>query len=272
MIYITGITHYTNFTEYDCFESNTDSHMTISTDQLKTLLIKFGDNIVNAKLINNQISTEHCINSMISGDNRHRSGAHYTLLSKISKDNFKLVNSNGITSYIGELQLRRYIQKKDVVNCKIEVDKIVSNETYETRNDESFNRSIAEKYKIYLAKTSLLGHDMSFDYDIEGTQVKLQCYTGTSKQVIVPKFVTIIMKEAFTVTGIEKITLDNGITHIGEAAFQRCNLREITIPETVELKCPWAFYENKRLVGENDEYKDTIKILSSKTVILDEIR
>ena len=67
---------------------------------------------------------------------------------------------------------------------------------------------------------------MSFDYMIEGTNVKLKRYTGTTKYVIIPKFITSIMARAFDNCKIETLTLEEGLGAIGAYSFGDCSIKQ----------------------------------------------
>ena len=267
MIYIIGTIYYANGTSYRCFEVHTESIFTLSTNELCRLIDR-GARIENATIANSSVSLENCINNIHSENNGSNSGANYILLCKIAKDEFKLVDFNGNVTYREEKKLNRKIKSDRVVNCKIENEKMISLGTYTVKEDKEFNSTIAEKYKIYTAKTALLGKNMSFKYKIEGKQVKLYSYTGTSKTVIIPKFITSIMENAFLYCDIEELTLDNGLTHIGTSAFQGCSIGEVTIPETAQFIGQWAFYENKKLTTGDGNYKSSIKISNKETIII----
>ena len=60
--------------------------------------------------------------------------------------------------------------------------------------------------------------------------------TGKSKEVVVPKGITIIGNKAFAGQDITKVTIPEGVTTIGDRAFYECaNLTEVTLPESAKF-------------------------------------
>ena len=167
-------------------------------------------------------------------------------------------------------KLSNYIKQKAIANCSIENEKLISFGTYNITKDIDFEAQIKDKYDRYVAKSTMLGKKMSFDYIIEGRMVKLVKYTGITKDVIIPKFVTTIMTSAFQKCGIETLIMDNGIKHIGDTAFQGCNLSEIVIPQTVEFMGSNVFYKNSKLLTQDGDYRDDrITIVNKNATIID---
>ena len=273
MIYVIGKRHHTREKWFKCIDTNTETIFDgLAKDICRWILIRRID-IVNVKIVNKETVIEGWFNGIHNAIGKTATetstGAHYVLLCKLDKNKYKIVDYNGKVSYIGKRQLYKHTWNGVVANCKIEDEKIISVGTYDIIENTEFNKHIAEKYNIYIAKTNLLGHNMSFDYTIEGSKVKLVQYTGTSKTVIIPKFITTIMNRAFSDCKTETITLDRGLNHIGGYAFKGCNITQITIPDTVELICPWAFYSNRSLINTEGEYTQKIKLMSNKTKVID---
>ena len=154
-----------------------------------------------------------------------------------------------------------------IANCESKNGKLVSIDLYKVYQDTKLEEQIAKKYKAYVAKTALIGCKMAFDYRRGGDQVKLIRYIGKTKDVVIPNFITSIIENAFMNCKLNTLTLDNGLTYIGGQAFDSCELREVTIPETIEIICDSAFIGNKRLVTENGEYRNKIKLLNRRTKI-----
>ena len=69
-------------------------------------------------------------------------------------------------------------------------------------------------------------------------------YNGSEKNVVVPSFVTVIGKSAFSRNStLVGITLSNSLTKIEDWAFGNCeNLREIVIPDSVIELGEYSFY------------------------------
>ena len=222
--------------------------------------------IKNAKIDNNEIVLTDWPNPITTEGLTKKRG--FTLINKIAQDTFRLVSNNEWVDHVNGEELREYIKINEVYNCTLRDGNYYSIDTHNIRQDNQFEQLIAEKYKRHIALTTLLGHGMEFDYVIEGEQVKLKGYTGTAKEVIVPRFVTTILENAFGGTKIEALKLDTGLKYIGGFAFDGCNISEIIVPETVELICVEAFGGNDKLVDSYGEYKDTIKLLNKNTVTI----
>ena len=111
---------------------------------------------------------------------------------------------------------------------------------------------------------------MSFKYTIENNQVKIMRYTGATKNVILPNFITTIAESAFFRCKIETLVLNEGLKYIGCCAFEENNLSEIVIPQTVEFVGVGALRGNKRLTDHYGDYREaTVKILNPKALIID---
>ena len=195
-------------------------------------------------------------------------GPDHTLICKVAKNKFKLISYANDITYVTREELVKYTTEKRVGNCRIKNGALESICTYTVITEPEFKANIDDKYNTFIAKTSLLGHNMSFKYIIEGTEVKLMKYTGTSKHVIVPKFITSIMEGAFQYTKIETLALDIGLKSIGSIAFHSCNISEITIPETVKFIGRAAFNENKGLMDRNGLYTNKLKLINPETVVI----
>ena len=269
MIYIIEIRRFSNPSWYTCFESNTESVFDGSTEDLIRWLSKHEKCIENMKLLNNRIVTGNSFEELHSVSNSKATGSEYILLGKVASDKFKMVNYKGEIIYTRKSQLHRYIDTRKIANCRKEDGKIVYTNTTDTQKDTELEAEIAEKYKIYVAKSALLGIKMSFDYTIEGNQVKLKRYTGKSQTVIIPKFVTTIMDRAFLDVSIDTLTLSNGLKYIGGFAFSGCGISEVTIPDTVEIICKNAFTDNRKLTTRDGVYTKNIKVLNKETMIID---
>lgn len=107
--------------------------------------------------------------------------------------------------------------------------------------------NIEERYKRYIAKSKLLGKNMEFEYAIKQEDVILTKYKGTSKDVVIPPFITVIGVDAFKNTGIENVEFNDGLRLIELNAFENCNLSKVEIPESVRTVQQSAFTCNKGL-------------------------
>ena len=225
MIYVIRINNQlTDNTTYTCFDTDTESVFNGKLEDIKIWLSSQGISIENLKLIRDKPVIKQWFNKIHSSSGIKNNGSDYILLSKMNEDKFKIVDYTGKVMCTAEDKLRKTIGRNLIANCKIRLGKIVSVNTYDILEDIHFNEYIDEKYKIYSAKMSLLGQNVSFYYTIENEQVRLVKYTGTSKTIILPNFITIIMNRAFMDCPIDSITLNRGIRSIGCNAFDNCNL------------------------------------------------
>ena len=165
-------------------------------------------------------------------------------------------------------ELEQFAKQHKIANCEIVDGTCKSIDVLSIKIDKQFNKHIAEKYERHTILTALLGRPMTFKYSIEGNEVKLKEYTGESKDIIIPKFITSIMAFAFVGHKIETINLERGLKYIGNAAFEDCRIKEITIPDTVEFIGQAAFFGNKRLVNSKGEYTNKVKILNRDALIV----
>ena len=167
----------------------------------------------------------------------------YILMGKSSEQEFKLINPASTVTHIREKRLKELIDIGDVANCDFVegTEKIYrSTDTYTIKTDPKFKALIDQKYREFIAKTNLLGLDISFRYVIENHDVKIKSYTGTSEKVILPSFITTVCGSVFMYRHIYELKLNKGLKHIGAAAFAGNNLKYIEIPETVEFICQQA--------------------------------
>ena len=126
--------------------------------------------------------------------------------------------------------------------------------------------SVKYQYEQFKLRNSLMGIDMSFKYKIQGKDVILEKYLGTTKHVIVPKFITKIGIGAFLAQGIKSVKLSDGLTAIDTLAFMDNDIEEIVVPKTVYTIGKFALAGNMRLfkINENKEYEidtDRVKLL-----------
>ena len=269
MLYILSIIETPNneTMAYTVFETSTESYFKAYTDTIMELVIRHKLNLKNMKLVGGKIVPEQfckihkeCRDATI--------GPPYTLLCQVDSDTFKLAFYTEDAIYVSGEKLKELIASNAVGNCILQDGTYKSTGTYSVDYSTPFKKYIAEKYKIYVAKSALLGRNMTFEYIVEGREVKLTKYTGTANDVIVPKFITSIMTRAFKNSGITKLVLDDGLKSIGAFSFAHCDIAELVIPKTVEIICGGAFYKNKELVRNIGEYTHKIKVLNKRTVIL----
>ena len=167
------------------------------------------------------------------------------------------------------------IESDKSTNCSIIENfdiKIKALDVQTIQKDTEFEKEIALKYKNFNAKTKLLYHEsMAFDYEIEGQEVRISKYIGSSKNIILPSFVTSIMYRAFWGIGVETIKLNEGLKTIATEAFISNRLEEVELPSTVEIVGNAAFRFNEKLfTAENKIDTNRFKLLNNKTILLDQ--
>ena len=187
-------------------------------------------------------------------------GAEFVLIGVVDNTTFKLARTNEDVVLVDKEQLLRYTRENNIANCAIINHEFIPLDIYNMKAKEEFKKYIREKYERHVALTNLLGRQMTFEYSTEGEEVKLKKYTGSTRHIIIPKFVTVIMTRAFHGCKIDSIILENGLKAIGSQAFKECGISEISIPESVEFIGQSAFYGNKRLVDVYGKYTDKIII------------
>ena len=271
MMHIVGITEYSKGDRlFTLFETNTESFFAVDKEEMKRIIIIHKMHTANMELLNGNIQNKHWYNQLHLEKEFIHTGSEYILICEIEEGKYKLARHDVGISYFNSEQLQTCLKYHKIANCDIINGKLKSTGTYKITKDNQFEAEIKERYERYVAKSTLLGRQMSFNYTIEGKKVKLIKYTGITKDVIIPKFVTTITEKAFNNCNIETLTLEEGLRYIGRGAFSGCNLSEIIIPQTVEFIDKEVFYRNKRLVNDYNEYKrDKVKILNSRTTVLD---
>ena len=208
------------------------------------------------------------------------------LLAKTNDNRFKILVANATIQYISERELKSRILEGQLSNCDYLKDNIEtifkSIDTTTITRDKSFEKHIAKKYEEYIAKTKLLGMSSEFSYTIEGKEVKLKKYTGTSKKIILPGFITTITGNAFYGLKTEEVNLNDGLMYIGSSAFEYNNIESVRIPGTVKFIGSNAFSGNTalmktkvvnrsmkpKIIGYNEK---TFILGSSKTIVIDNI-
>ena len=272
MIYVVSIRKYFDGNRsYILFETGTESFFKGDKEFLRDLIVRYRMNLRNTNLIDYEETDTLWYNKINCTDaDGISTESEYVLMCTINNNTFKLISKDKEVIYVDREKLTKYTEANKIANCQIKNDKYKSIGTYTVNRDMQFENLIAEKYKAYEAKSTLLGRKMSFEYIIEGRQVKLKEYTGTTKDVIVPKFITSIMDRAFIYSKIETVILEEGLKSIGNCAFEGCNLSEVVIPKTVQFLGKGAFFRNKKLIADSGGYwEDKVKVLSKKTTMLD---
>lgn len=270
---------------YKVYDTCSDSVMMLKPEILRSILIAGKIPVVKTTIQDNQIILHDWVNNVgleigesESGLERKFTGAKYVLIAKIGSL-YKVVDYSGNIFNISSEVLKDTIESKNVANCTTgNIDgklKIKTTDIFEIVKDKEFESAIESRYKSFIAKTLLLGvGDMSFKYEIENKEVRLEEYTGSSKDVILPPFITAIMAGAFVNSNITSIKISSGLKVIGKRAFLIASkfkgLNHIELPETVELIGESAFAGNTKLFKANDTLDTSrFKLFNSNTVILD---
>ena len=271
-----------NNTLYKIFDTHSESLMSIETDLLTEIILNTKMHVVNASIQNGKILVKNWINGIYTEVNKHGNkqqyGSSYVLIRK-EKDEYKLVDIKGdITYYKMTLELKDLIRSGEVANCIFKYDSgessIETEDVQIIHKDTNYEQLIDTKYTQFINKTRLLGYgDMSFTYTIEGQEVRLEKYTGTSKDIIMPSFVTAVRQEAFILKDIKTLRLNEGLKIIGTRAFASYHnsrlLGQVEIPSTVEMLGAGAFYGNDKLFDSKYNLNtDRFKIRNNKTIIL----
>ena len=233
---------------YHLFDTHTESVIEANTKLVLELINTYKMEIKNIYIEDNTIQIKDWPHKIepYSRNKKDRESS-YVLLGRVREGLFKTVVSIGRVDYLSEESLKSVIEKGWVANCEYAADgdkTYKSVDTYSIKTDPNFIKHIREKYTEFIAKTALLGMDTSFKYTIENEEVKLTSYTGSSKKVILPSFITTVCGRAFHHTGIQELKLNEGLKYIGKDAFCANNLNFVSIPSTVEFVGQSAFYYN----------------------------
>ena len=282
MIYIISIlkSEHGTILYYRCFETCSESSMLLGSGNIKEILEEKKIHIVNAKIKNNNIALINWANNIhvespSFEDGRFTAahcGSKYVLLSK-ENNNYRIIDHRGTLYTMEEDLIKDMIRSEDIANCSIDTkggNQITASDIYKIQEDEEFEKIIAARYTRFMAKAAIIGHsDITFRYKIENREVKLHKYTGSSKNIIIPSFITAIMAEAFKDARIETINLNEGLEFIGPKAFYNVELNYIEIPSTVKIIGAGAFGENRKLFDNTSRpNKDRFKLRNSKTIIM----
>ena len=222
---------------YHLFETHTESKIQ-ADDKLVIQLInnpKMG--IKNMSIEDNKIQ----IKEWPLGINQHENGKNdrksdYILLNRLNENNFKLFSCfTNETVTLSDIQLKMVIESNRIANCNCENEIYKSIDTYNVKTDKKFIEHIKMEYEKFRLKTLIFGMDIKFSFIIENEEVKLKKYTGKSKKVILPSFATALCDSALAYKGIQELTLNSGLRHIGNNAFNGNNIQTIELPRTVEF-------------------------------------
>lgn len=271
MMYIIRISNW-NKPVYRVIDTNTDSIIDGDKDYIIDIARKCKLGIKNAEIKGRKLVIDEwqdCI--QYNGYDKYID-RNYVLVGKINNDKYRLVySSSGKPICMSKYSLRMKAINNEIANYHI---KNTNGEIEYFEKDVLDIRPDSElvdiKYNKFIAKSALLGTDMSFNYTIEGKNVKLLKYTGKSKRVIVPSFVTSIGTEAFKDTEIEEIKLSEGLRFIGINAFEQTELKEIVLPNTLEymFNSTKNRYEGPGVSNKKHLGLEGIKCLNASTIIV----
>ena len=288
MYYLTWISRLPGEKElYSLFETHTESRIALDEDSLKFFIAEYGAEIKNAILDRGEIYIKDWLSSQYITKGKLVNTKNSILLTKINEDLFEILISPGIVKYANAKQLKHYIKSNKLKNCtnlrgingKTEYKSVG---TYTTTTDKKFNDQIDKKYQTFILKTLVIGCNMSFKYIIRDHEVKLIRYTGNSKRVIIPDFITTICSNAFIPSSsmhtdsddsiddkVYELTLSEGLKFIGNRAFQDNNIKKVIIPSSVKHLYKSTFAGNHELCNIHGTFfKDKIILLNSNTKIL----
>lgn len=177
--------------------------------------------IMNADIVNGEISLHEWVKHMEMTD---------TIVMTIIDDRiYKIYRGSQSVEYIDKRELDTF---KVINNIDGEYK-----DTVHIEQDFEFKEQIEDKYRQFLAKTKMLGVDVRFEYNVEGTEVIINNYVGDSKNVIIPNFVTIIKSYALACLELDSISVGGSIKRIGAFSFSGNNVEYIRLPKTLEFMC-----------------------------------
>ena len=252
-------------TVYHLFETHTESTLKITEKTIVELINQHGMKAKNFTLKEGKVQLKDWPHKITHCTEDNNTGIlDYILLGKSSEQEYKLINPASTVTYLTEKRLKELIDIGDVANCDY-IEEAAgriyrSIDTYAIKANPKFKTYIDKKYDEFKAKTALIGLDISFRYTIENDDVKLTSYTGTSERVILPSFITTIHSSVFMYRHIHELKLNNGLKHIGAAAFAGNNLKHLELPETVEFLCQQACDFNHTRITVKKTNPDTVII------------
>ena len=276
MLYLIGVWESRNeeHTIYSLFETNSESKIIGNKKLITEILRGHKMQAMNFSINKGKIELKQWPNgSSILSAHGQSSKMYYILLTNIDEQKFKLVNLLGSITYCSTAELKSLIDRRRVMNCCVMIDQGItcykSEDTYSINEDASFKKHIGIKYEEFRAKILLLGISTDFKYEIENKNVVLTEYTGRSKRVIIPGFITIISNNAFAHKGITDLRLSEGLKYIGEEAFLRNKIPEVIIPRSVKFIGDRAFFGNEGRLSPRIYDTHAIKLLNNKTLVID---
>lgn len=248
------------------FETHTNSFLKLDYEELTRLIDKCGFEVKNAKPSCGLINLNKWPHKLVVGANEN----YYTaaLTTEVEPGVFKIARCGDCIIYVDKNKLEALIGNNQISNCGyketssgIEYSTV---DTYNTPYNKEFTEYIDNEYRKFIAKAKLLGLDNTFDYRVENNSVILTYYTGESKTVILPNFITSIGNKAFYFKEMKKIGLSNNIEYIGDSVFCGNELRGLVIPEKTKFIGQYSFTMSKRKLD-----KSNVTLESESTVVFD---
>ena len=285
MVYIIAIikTESGRISYYRGFDTLSNSVMMLETNTLMHMIEHTKIHVVNARVINNAIVLNEWAGGVHTEQRgfigttviEKRQGTKYVLMSK-DNNTYTTVDCLGNTRILLGDEMRALAKSGELANVGVSnlgnQYSISIVDMYAIQRDKEFESLIAAKYNSFIAKTTMLGHkDIEFYYEIEGHEVKLSRYNGSNKHVILPNFITAIMRDAFMGKRIATVDLNEGLKSIGSKAFSIGELARVEIPESVELIGVGAFGHNKKLFTHTEHLNMTqFTLRNQRTLVLDQ--
>ena len=250
---------------YCLFETHTESIIECREPAVVRLVNRCNMETVNIKIIDDKVKVKTWPNDI---EKQYIKNITYILMGKVNEQRFKLIRLDNKIIYMDEIRLKQYIESNNIINCSFKNGEYKSIDTYNTSIDDKFRQYIDKEYNKFIAKTALVGRQISFDYSIENTEVKITKYTGKDKRVIIPNFITTVNEGAFSNKGIEELILNDGLKYIGSKAFTYNTLKYVQIPKTVEFIGIGAFRGNNGITSVTGGYTDALEKLNEDTKLL----
>lgn len=144
------------------------------------------------------------------------------------------VNKFGNTSFMSVEHVIGLVKSGRILNAEWNLTSIdladVSAIKYDKKHEE-----IEHIYNNYQDKSLAIGLDQGFKYHIINNKVVVDVFTGCSKELYIPDFVSCIRGRVPST--VEKIHLREGLEVIGDGALIFCQDTNVIIPSTVKLFC-----------------------------------
>ena len=251
MLYLIGIQRQYRPIKYTVFETITLSVENMTLTKIRELSKFNSMSTMNFSIKGQRISMNAWPHDILSKQNSNK----LILLTKTHDSVYRLIDLKGKVKNVGYGEFQSIIHELRIANCDM-VERYNEGkgvqysfrDSYVIPLDAGFKHSVEIKYNIFRSKALTLGLDISFDYILEGENVKLVKYTGTSKKVILPNFITAICNGAFKFKHINELTLNAGLRHIGSGAFTHTGITYVEIPKNTEFMSEQAFDKTTKIV------------------------